>query len=183
MIAHNGSGFDSYVVLNNLPQWGSVVSLIKNGAGIVSLKIFDGHVDEEKKIPQYVHFRCRRVHINRSLKQTGISYKLQSSLLKREMEHNEFYEDTLEARKNERLSYVENDVLSTASCYVRYTTDMEELNGFGMKNNLILSSLANKDFNSLRDENDETIYIYTDYFMRNFVRNSIKGDRCIAFFQ
>ena len=32
---HIGSGFDSYVVLNNLPQWRTVVSLIKNGAGIV----------------------------------------------------------------------------------------------------------------------------------------------------
>ena len=30
LIAHKGNGFDSYVVLNNLPQWGTV-SLIKNG--------------------------------------------------------------------------------------------------------------------------------------------------------
>ena len=45
LIAHNGSGFDSYVVLNNLPQWRSVVKLIKNGRGIVSLKIFNGYVD------------------------------------------------------------------------------------------------------------------------------------------
>ena len=42
LIAHNGSGFDSYVVLNNLPQWRSVVNLFKNGAGIVSFKIFNG---------------------------------------------------------------------------------------------------------------------------------------------
>ena len=68
LIAHNGSGFDSYVVLNNLPQWGNVVKLIKNGAGIISLKIINGYVDEKKKIPQYVHFRCGRVHINKSLK-------------------------------------------------------------------------------------------------------------------
>ena len=46
--AHNGSGFDSYVVLNILPQWRTVVSLIKNGSGIISLKIFDGYVDEKK---------------------------------------------------------------------------------------------------------------------------------------
>ena len=30
LIAHNGSGFDSYVVINNLPQWRSIVKLIKN---------------------------------------------------------------------------------------------------------------------------------------------------------
>ena len=31
---HNGSDFDSYVVLNNLPQWTTVVSFIKSGSGI-----------------------------------------------------------------------------------------------------------------------------------------------------
>ena len=52
VIAHNGPGFDSYVVLNNLPQWRSVVKLIKNGAAIISLKIFNGYIDLVKKIPQ-----------------------------------------------------------------------------------------------------------------------------------
>ena len=60
---------------------------------------------------------------------------------------------------------------------------MAELTGFGMKNSLTLPSLANKDFNSLRDENDEPVYTYTDPFMRKFVRNSIKGGRCKAFNQ
>ena len=69
LIAHNGSGFDSYVVLNNLPQWRNVVNLIQNGAGIVfCLKIFNGYVDPVKKTPQYVHYRCGRVHVNSSLK-------------------------------------------------------------------------------------------------------------------
>ena len=76
LIAHNGSGFDSYVVLNNLPQQRNV-NLIKNGAGIVSLKIFNGYVDEKKRIPQYVHFICERVHINSCLKKIAVSYKLQ----------------------------------------------------------------------------------------------------------
>ena len=60
---------------------------------------------------------------------------------------------------------------------------MEELTGFGMKNSLTLPSLANKYFNSLRDENDEPIYTYTDPFVRNSVRRSIKGGRCNAFNQ
>ena len=68
LLAHNGSGFDSCVVLNNLPQRRSVVKLIKNGRGIISMKIFNGYVDQNKKLPQYVHFRCGRVHINQSLK-------------------------------------------------------------------------------------------------------------------
>ena len=183
LIAHNGSGFDSYVVLNNLPQWRSVVKLIKNGRGIVSLKIFNGYVDPVKKIPQYVHFRCGRVHINKSLRKIGESYKLQPSLLKQEMEHDEIHEDTWEAKEKEWLPYVKNDVLSTAFCYARYTMGMEELTEFGMKNSLTLPSLANKFFNSLRDENDEPLYTYTDPFMRNFVRKAIKGGRCNAFNQ
>ena len=183
LIAHNGSGFDSYVILNNLPQWRSVVKLIKNGAGIISLKIFNGFVDPVKKIPQYVHFRCGRVHINKSLRKIGESYKLQESLLKKELEHDEIYEDTWEEKENEWLPYVKNDVLSTAFCYARCTMGMEELTEFGMKNILFLPSLANKYFNSLRDENDEPIYTYTDPFMRNFVRKAIKGGRCNAFNQ
>ena len=183
LIAHNGSGFDSYVVLNNLPQWRSVVKPIKNGKGIVSLKIFNGYVDPVKKVPQYVHFRCGRVHINQSLRKIGESYKPQKKLLKKELEHDDIYEDTWEARESEWLPYVKNDVLSTAFCYAKYTMGMEKLTEFGMKNSLTLPALANKYFNSLREENDEPIYTYTDPFMRNFVRKSIKGGRCNAFNQ
>ena len=71
LIAHNESDCDSFVVLNNLPQWRSVVNLIKKGAGIVSLKIFKGYVDKKKKIPQYVPLGCGRVHINTSLKKNA----------------------------------------------------------------------------------------------------------------
>ena len=60
---------------------------------------------------------------------------------------------------------------------------MEELTDFGMKNSLTLPSLASIYSKSLRDENDEPLYTYTDPFMRNFVRNSIKGGRCNAFDQ
>ena len=38
LMAHNGSGFHSHVVLNSLSQRRSAVSLMKNGAGIISLK-------------------------------------------------------------------------------------------------------------------------------------------------
>ena len=70
MIAQNGSGCDSYVVLNKLPQWQSVVNLIKNRSTIVSLKILNEYVDEKKKTPQCVHFnfRCGRVQIISILK-------------------------------------------------------------------------------------------------------------------
>ena len=52
MIAHNGSVsvFDSYIVMKILPQWRVVVILIKNGAGVVSLKMFNGFVDKNKNV-------------------------------------------------------------------------------------------------------------------------------------
>ena len=39
---------------------------------------------------------------------------------------------------------------------------MVELTNFSMKNSLTLPSLANKYFNSLKDQNEEPIYTYTD---------------------
>ena len=180
LIAHQGSGFDSYVVLNNLLQWRTVVSLIKNGSGIVSLKIFNGYVDPVKKIPQYVHFRCGLLHIEDSLKNIERSYKLQENLHKKELEHDEIFEDNWEEKENEWLPYLKNDMLSTAFSCARYSKGMEELTGFGMKHCLTLPSLAIKYFNNLRDESDEPIYIYNDEYMRLFVRQSIKGGRCSA---
>ena len=114
LIAHKGSGFDSYVVLNNLPQWRSF-KLIKNGSSIVSLKTFNGCVDPVKKVPQYVHFRCGLLHIKDSLKNIKRrSYKMQENLLKKELEHDEIFEDNWEEKENEWLPYLKNDVLSTA---------------------------------------------------------------------
>ena len=47
--AFNGSGIDSYVVFNDVPQWRSVFKLIKKGAGIISLKILNGYVNSVLK--------------------------------------------------------------------------------------------------------------------------------------
>ena len=151
--------------------------MLQNGSSIVSLKIFNGHVDQNKKVPQYVHLRCGLLHIKDSLKNIGKSYKLQPCLLKQELEHDEIFGDNWEEKENEWLHYLKNDVLSTAFSYARYSKGMEELTGFGMKNSLTLPSLAKKYFNSLRDESDEPIYTYNDEFMRHFVRQSIKGGR------
>ena len=134
----------------------------------------------KKKLPQYVHLRCGLLHIKDSLENIGKSYKLQPCLLKQELEHDESFEDNWEEKENEWLPYLKNGVLSTAFSYARYSKGMEELTGFGMKNSLTLPSLANKYFNSLRDESDEPIYNYNDEFMRHFVRKVIKGGRCSA---
>ena len=116
------------------------------------------------------------------MKKIVVSFKL-PSLLKQEIEPDEIHEDTWEEKENEWLPCVKNDVLSTAFCYARYIIGMEKLTNFGTKNSLTLPSLANKHLNSSRHENDEPIYTYTDPFMRNYVRNSIRGGRFKAFNQ
>ena len=104
--------------------------------------MFNGYIDQNKKILQYVHFRCGRVHFNNSLRKIGISFNLEKSLRKQEMDHDETYEDTWEDTENEWLPHLKNDVLSTAFTYTGYAEGMEELTGFGMKKSLILTEFS-----------------------------------------
>ena len=120
------------------------------------------------------------MHLEDSLKKVGKIYKLQPCLLKQELEHDEVNEDNWEEKEIDWLPYPKNDVLSTALSFAGYSKGMEELTGFGMKKSLMLPSLANKNFCSLRDEKDEPNYTYNDEQTRYFVRKSIKGSRCAA---
>ena len=67
--APNGSGFDTWNILNNLTWERRVVDLINTGKGIISLKIFTGYISE-KTIPQHLYYRCGITHLNLSLKKT-----------------------------------------------------------------------------------------------------------------
>ena len=65
--AHNGCGFDTWIVLNNLPCDKHIVDSIKNGKGIIELKVFNGLIYKNiKRIPQNLHFRCGMTHLNYS---------------------------------------------------------------------------------------------------------------------
>ena len=46
MHAHNGSGFDKWIVLKNLPCDKHIVDIIKNGKGIIELKEFNGPIEK-----------------------------------------------------------------------------------------------------------------------------------------
>ena len=48
--AHNGSGFDTWIVLNNLSCDKHIVDVIKNGKDIIELKILNGYIGN-KQIP------------------------------------------------------------------------------------------------------------------------------------
>ena len=163
--AHNGSGFDTWIVLNNLPCGKHIFDVIKNGKGIIELKVFNGYVGN-KQIPQYLHFRSGMTHLNYSLKTLGKTFWLQKEVLKTEMNHDEVYSDTWEDMKSEWLDYVKNDVLCTAFRYARYSKAMEEITGFSMKDCLSLPGRGWKHFNSLRTEEDEPILTYSDKYMR-----------------
>ena len=186
LIAHNGSGFDTWVILNNLPEGCKIMNMIKNGKGIISLKIFNGMVNVKaysKGQPQYLTFTCSMNHMKSSLRKLGETYKLQSSLMKQEMNHIEIYEDTWESKRGEWEPYSRMDILSLAFIYARYSMNMSSITGFGMKDCLSLPSLGWKHFMSSRCVDDEPIYSHTDKYMRHFVRQAIKGGKVGAFNQ
>ena len=182
LVAHNGSGFDTWIILNNLPKECKIMNMIKNGKGIISLKIYNGMVDvkaNSKGKPQYLTFVCSMNHMKSSLRKLGETYKLQPELLKQEMNHEEIYEDTWQSKRSEWEPYLRMDILSLAFIYARYSMNMSSITGFGMKGCLSLPSLGWKHFMSSRTESDEKIYSYTDKYMRQ----AIKGGKTGAFNQ
>ena len=126
--AHNGSGFDTWIVLNNLSCDKRIVNTIKNGKSIIELKVFNGYIEKNKKqIPQYLHFRCGMTHLKYSLAKLGKTFKFQKELLKTEMEHDEVDFNNYKEQKDEWLPYVKNDVFCIAFSYARYCKAMDEI--------------------------------------------------------
>ena len=120
--AHNGSGFDTWVILNNLSCDKHFVDIFKKGKGIIELKVFKGFFEKIKKqLPQNLHFRCGMTHLNYSLKKLCKTFKLQKELLKTEKNHAEVDGNIYKDKQSEWLPYVKNDVLCTAFSYARYT--------------------------------------------------------------
>ena len=99
------------------------------------------------------------------------------------MRYNKIDGKNYKDKKHEWLDYVKNDVFCTPFSYARYSKALEEITGFSMKDCLSLLGLGCKYFNSLRTEEEESIYTYNDKNMRDFVRRSIKGGRVCAFSQ
>ena len=163
MHAHNGCGFDTWIILNNLPFDKHIVDIIKNGKGIISLKVFNDLIyKNNKQISQYLLFRCGMTHLNCSIKKLGKTFKLPKELLKTEMNQDDIDGDNYKDKKHIWLPYVKIDVLCTAYSYAQYCKAMQEIIGFSMKDCLSPPGLGWKYFNSLRTEEDEPIYIYND---------------------
>ena len=159
LLAHNASGFDTRIVLNNLSCDKRIENIIKNGKGIIELKIFNGSIEKNKKqVPQKLHFRCGMTHLNYSLRNLGRTFNLQKELLKTELNHDEIDYNNYKDEKDEWLDYVKQDVLCTAFSFARYCKVMAGIAGFSMKDSLSAPGLGWKYFNSLRTDEDERIY-------------------------
>ena len=184
MHAHNGSGFDTWIVLNNLDCDKRIVNVTKNGKRIIELKVFIGYIEKNKKqIPQYLHFRRGMTYLNYSLKKLGKTFILPKTLWKTEMNHDDIDGNIYKDKKDIWLPYVKMHVLSTSYCYARCSKAMQEITGFSMKDCLSLPGLGFKYFNSLRTDQDQIIYTYNDEYMGWFVREAAYGGRVCAFNQ
>ena len=83
LVAHNSSGFDSWVVLNSLVKDITELKIIKTARSSISLLFRCGFkIVNTAEIPLFVKFTCSKSHIIRSLEKIGSDYGLQPELLK-----------------------------------------------------------------------------------------------------
>ena len=68
LVAHNSSGFDSWVVLNSLVKEITDLKIIKTTRGLISLSFRCGvKIVNTCEVPRYVKFTCSKSHIKGSL--------------------------------------------------------------------------------------------------------------------
>ena len=61
--SHNGSGFDTWIIIKILPCDKHIVDIIKNSKGMIFWSLFNGYLHTNKKqIAQYLIFRCGMTH-------------------------------------------------------------------------------------------------------------------------
>ena len=69
LLAHNRSAFDTFIDLNNSPNYRRLINVKQNGKSNF-LKIFSSYLKKSKNktVPKYNSFRCLVAHIKTSLK-------------------------------------------------------------------------------------------------------------------
>ena len=180
LVAHNSSGFDSWVVLNSLIKEITDLKIIKTGRGLISLSFRCGvKTVITVKVPQYVKFTCSKSHIKGSLEKIGNEYGLQPELLKGEIEHSVINKINFVVLKHIWEPYLKLDVLCLAFIYARHSMEMQKMSGFGIKDCLTEASLGWRCFGTF-NKNKE-FYTFNDKYVRDFIRKSINGGRVGAF--
>ena len=180
LVAHNSSGFDSWIVLNSLVKEITELKIIKTARGLISLSFRCGiKIVNTCEVPKYVKFTCSKSHIKGSLNKIGKEYGLQPELLKGEIEHSIINKNIFAELRHIWEPYLISDVLCLAFIYARHSMEMQKLSGFGIKDCLTEASLGWKCFGTYNK--DREFYTFNNKYVRNFIRKSIKGGRCGAF--
>ena len=180
LVAHNSSGFDSWVVLNSLVKEITDLKIIKTARGLISLSFRCGvKIVNTCEVPQYVKFTCSKSHIKGSLEKIGKEYGLQPELLKGEIDHSVINKNNFAELKHIWEPYLVSDVLCLALIYARHSMEMQKMSGFGIKDCLTEASLGWKCFGTYNK--DREFYTFNNKYVRNFIRKSIKGGRVGAF--
>ena len=147
LVAHNSSGFDSWVVLNSLVKEITDLKIIKTARGLISLSFRCGvKIVNTCEVPQYVKFTCSKSHIKGSLNKIGKEYGLQPELLKGEIEHSVINKNNFVELRHIWEPYLISDVLCLAYIYARHSMEMQKMTGFGIKDCLTEASLGWKCF-------------------------------------
>ena len=180
LVAHNSSGFDSWVVLNSLIKDITELKIIKTARGLISLSFRCGFkIVNTVEVPQYVKFTCSKSHIKGSLEKIGREYNLQPELLKGEIDHSIINKNNFVKLRHIWEPYLISDVLCLAFIYARHSMEMQKMTGFGIKDCLTEASLGWKCFGTYNK--DREFYTFNDKYVRDFIRKSIKGGRVGAF--
>ena len=180
LVAHNSSGFDSWIVLNSLITEITEVKIIKTARGLISLSFRCGvKIINTCEVPQYIQFTCSKSHIKGSLEKIGREYNLQPELLKGEIEHSIINKNNFPELKHIWEPYLISDVLCLAFIYTRHSMEMQKMPGFGIKDCLTEATLGWKCFGLYNK--DREFYTFNDKYVRDFICKSKKGGRCGAF--
>ena len=143
LVAHNSSGFDSWVVLNSLVKDITELKFIKTARGLISLSFRCGaKIVNTVEVPQYVKFTCSKSHIKGSLEKIGKEYGLQPELLKGEIEHSVINKSIFAELRHIWEPYLRSDLLCLAFIYARHSMEMQKMSGFGIKDCLTEASLG-----------------------------------------
>ena len=180
LVAHNSSGFDSWVVLNSLVKEITKLKIIKTARSLISLSFRCGVKKlKTREVPQYVKYTCSKSHIKGYLEKIGRKCGLQPELLKGEFEHSVIHRNNFAKLRHIWEPYLISDVLCLAFIYARHSMEMQEMSGFGIKDCLTEASLEWKCFGIYNK--DREIYTFNDKYVRDFIRKSIKGGRVGAY--
>ena len=111
LIAFFGSGFHNGIVVIKLSHWCTIFNPVKMTRGLTTLKNFNGVSDAKQKYkgrPQFTNVLWSMNHLKVLWKRLGKKFCFEEKFSIFETDH----ENTWEDLREQRMSYVKNDVLA-----------------------------------------------------------------------